>query len=424
MASPNRTLSAIRIAGVAAGACALAAWSVTCTEYDSSLLAYSHADASPQDVQAQDESAPDSTESGLSDAAEEPAVDAATEAQADADAATGPCDPACTDPDLIRPPCPPNVPDPTSLPDSLVFAMHTVRGGMTKAAMDDWKTIGLDLDCLFTKKTGSPTMCKSTASDLSVIEDGEQGRDNSFGKNLGGAIRLMELFGIIDTDVEVAWNQGLADGSNGLLFKIDDYGGGADDPQVTISVYPSTGVYDEAGVTELTANWDGNDFWTVDRNSTTPLGTAKYLDDAAFVAGYKVVGHLPEGLPLKFNASGGVLELALTRSTFVLEMSPDRQHVVSAVLGGVWYTSSAISALDDYASQTGVCPDQPQYAAARNILANSSDIRVDLKPAPNLDCNGMSIGLAFTADPAKIGAVLDAPPTQPSQCGDAGTDAN
>ena len=391
------------------------------------MLAYSHrSDAATQDVASTDVvSSLDSQDAyeAPDDVTAEPPVDTTVDV-AEAESEPVPCDPSCTDPTVLRPPCPPNMSDPPTQGEPLVFAMHTVRAGMSKAQMNDWKSIGLDLDCLWTKQDGTPSMCKGPSADPSVVQDGDLGRDNSFAHNVGGAICLMELFGLLSFDVEETFNTGIAQGHSSMLFTLENFGGGTDDPQVLVSFYTSRGTYDSTGTTPVPAVWDGNDQWTIVRDSLTPTNQPKYVDDAAYVANNRIVGHLPDGVPLTFTAGDGVLEISLTNSVFVLEMSPDHEHIVSGVLAGVWYTPAAMSALDAYAAQTGVCPGQQEYDAAREVLAKASDIRVDLKPAPTLECNAMSIGIAFTCDRAKLGAVIDPPPPSPSKCTDAGTDAN
>jgi|GEM_PF-5368918 len=427
MAAVLRTGYALRVAGAAVGACSLAAWFATCAEYDSSLLAYSHRSdaatqdtAPPEDVPSLD--GPDADDAP-DDAVAEPPADTTVDVT-EAESGSVPCDPSCTDPTVLRPPCPPDMPDPPTQGEPLVFAVHTVRAGMSKAKMNDWNSIGIDLDCLWTKQDGTPSMCKSPSADPSVVQDGDLGRDNSFAHNVGGAIRLMEMFGLLSYDVEEDFNTSIDQGHSSMLFALENFGGGTDDPQVLVSFYTSRGTYDSTGTTPVPALWDGNDLWTIVRDSLTPTNQPKYVDDTAYVTNNRIVGHLPDGVPLRITGGDGVLDLSLTNSVFVLEMSSDHEHIVSGVLAGVWYTPAAMSAIDSYAAQAGVCADQPMYAAARDVLAKASDIRLDLKPAPTLECNAMSIGIAFTCDRAKLGAVIDPPLPSPSKCVDAGTDAN
>jgi hypothetical protein len=62
-------------------------------------------------------------------------------------------------------------------------------------------------------------------------------------------------------------------------------------------------------------------------------------------------------------------------------------------------------------------------ANGRQALSKSSDLRLGLEPMPALECNAMSLGLGFTAQRAKLGAIVEAPPKKPDLCGDAGADA-
>ena len=427
----DRVHPASRLAALLAVGGALGAWSATCTEYDASLLVYTgRQDAAIQDATAED--GPGAEADASADVVADTGTDGPVlDAEADVDAEASEdaketgivaCDP-CTDPGLLRPVCPPDMADPPAEVEPMVFAMRTVRAAMTKTASTDWQNIGLDLDCLNTQATGDPIMCKRTGSDPSVVEDGLLGRDNSFGRNLCGVIRLLELFNLITYDVEQSWNEGLALGKSGMLLELRRYSGEPNDPQVLLALYMSHGTRNAENTADLHANWDGNDLWSRSTTSLTLNDQPAFLDDAAYVTNGTIVAHLPEGVPLVLTSNQAALSMALTKSVVSLTMSPDHTKITNGVLAGAWYTTAALSALDGYAAQSGICQNRPEYAAARNVIATSSDVRADLKSAPTLDCNAMSMGLSFTAERAKLGGVVAPPPPVATPCDDAGVDA-
>lgn len=428
---------------------ALGLWAVTCNEYNPSLLHYSQpntgpddasfqADADASDAQAADAvSEPDvadSSDEPVTDATSDPPLDAFDDADAidalddvvdepdapeDAPAAT--CD-QCPELALAHAPCPPNVPDSESLAEPLVFAVREARMGMSTAPQDEdeWRELGLDLDCLHTQSDGKPLQCRNSSA--TAVQDGFEGRDNSLANNVGGFIRTMAILGLIEGDPQQAMNDRFNRGAGGLLIRIADYNGEANDPRVVVSILFSTGVVDEDGG-KATANWDGQDRWAVDEQSVAYSGEPKYTDDAAYVVDDVVVAHLPDGVPMEFVSDTATIELSINHSVLQLKMSPDHTRVIDGTIAGVWHTITALTALDRYAAQMGICPDFPGYAIARDKFATSSDTRLDLKPAPDLDCNAISMGVGIKAERALFGPIMPAPPDPPSQCTDAGVDA-
>ncbi|MBI5533101.1 MAG: hypothetical protein HY898_10315 [Deltaproteobacteria bacterium] len=399
---------------------AVASLGPSCQEYDSSLLHQSPAKDGGSDTSI----TPEASDDALSEAepADEPLPEAGPETSPDVE--TDGFDPTwcdkCKVEGLVRPVCPPQVEDPAD-DKPLVFAMRTIRFGMNTKKPKDWMTIGLDLDCMSTGANGEPASCKRVSgADIKVGQDGELGRDNSFGHNIGGLVNTLELLGLMD-NLEENQNLSFETGASGIVLAIDNYGGGRNDPTVKLSMYLSRGTYDAAGTTEIPAVWDGNDLWSRDTNSVTASDGPKYMDDAAFVTDGVLVAHLPDGLPLIFAGSAASLEMSLNKTVLMLRISDDHKQVTEGVLAGVWNVISALSAITGFAAQSGICPSDPSYGPAIQAVSTAPDIRLDLVPRPDLECNAISIALAFTGEPAKLGALQAANPSPPSAC-DAGTD--
>jgi len=409
------------------GALAACSVAVTCSEYDTSLLHFTAKGGSgPSDVDVPEPS-PEPTPEPGPEPAPEPSPEPLPEAGPEPTPEAGPddrwCD-TCKDPTVLRSPCPAQLPDTTDDIGEVIFAMRTMRFGMDATKPDDWKSLGLDLDCLATTKTGEPFACKrAAAANASVVEDGLLGRDNSFARNVGGLVVMLESWQMVD-NVELKQNEYCEQGHNSILVGVRGWNGLADDTRVEAAIYLSRGVYDEAGQFEIPAKWDGNDPWSVDTTSLTLGDSPKFMDDAAYIANNVLVAHLPDGVQITFEGSTTSLELALNKSTLSMRISDDRKSASDGVFAGVWGAQTALSSMSAFAEQSGICSDNGAFPTLIQIVSNAPDARLDLVPKQDLACNAISFAMGFTAERAVLGSKIDPPPKQPSQCADAGADAN
>jgi len=333
----------------------------------------------------------------------------------DGDGATASCDP-CSSPDLVRMPCRPEVQDSPS-GEPIVYAVRSMRLGMSKGDADDWENLGLDRDCMNTTALGEPTPCILPKPENG--KDGLGGRDNSMGRNYGQLVRFMMNTGIIKSDIEVALNGDLERGFDGWTITLDDFNHTADDPQVTVIVRLSEGTTNETGEPEE-ALWDGADRWSVDPNSLSTTGDPLYLDDNAFVVDGKLVASMPAGVPFEVQADQGTLEFFLNELAMVAELSEDFMRVEQGAISGVWPLAVAIDQVTEFAMRFGLCPPNALLTTMLNSVGDGADIRTNLVPAPASACNGISFGMAFLAESAQLGPVAPPKPELPDLCADAG----
>ena len=324
-----------------------------------------------------------------------------------------PCD-DCKDPALLRAPCRPDMPDPQAPSEALLFAARTVRYGVR---LDDtegtkWRTIGIDLDCLATGKDGTPTQCK-LAEDAGIAplvasaEDGEQGRDNSFGSNFGNLMRTAHKMGSAQPDEEVATNERWEQGEGGLLVQLSGLDKGADDPSVQVAILSTGGTVGADGGREAPA-WDGEDTWAVTSGSMLN-NSPKYFDDHAYVTGNTVVAKLLT-IPLQFGPAGALI-LRVSHATLLLQLNAEHTKIVDGTMAGTWLTSEA-TAMMDLLLQQG-CVSATLRETATRFLQASSDVRHDLQPAPGVACDAVSFSFGFTAELAKLGETIDEVPAPP-----------
>ena len=333
------------------------------------------------------------------------------------DGATPTCDPSCTTPDLVRLPCRPDVPDSES-GDPIVYAVRTMRLGMAKTGVDDWMNLGLDRDCMSTTALGQPTQCVLPRPENG--KDGLGGRDNSVGRNFGGLLRLMMNLGTIKSDIEPALNGDLNLGYDGWTITLEDFNHTPDDPRVTVIVRLSEGTTDELGE-RVEARWDGTDLWSIDPNSLSISGDPLYLDDNAFVTGRKLVARMPSGIPFEAQVDEGNVEFFINELAMVAELSEDYTQVEQGTVSGVWPLAIAVDQATEFGMRFGLCPPNPLLTTILDTIGQGADIRGDLVPAPESNCNGLSFGMAFSAEAARIGPIAPPKPEQPALCADAGT---
>jgi hypothetical protein len=327
------------------------------------------------------------------------------------------CDP-CQDTSLVRLPCRPAVDDLPSGED-LVFAARTMRLGFSLTAPEDWQNLGLDRDCLHTEATGKPTGCV-----LSVPQngrDGLQGRDNSFGLNVGQLMRLLNSLGITASDLEEAVNGDIGRGDDGWTVGLQDFNHTRNDPQVTVVIRLSEGTTTDSGE-KVAAKWDSTDRWSIDPASHTAYGEPVYLDDNAYVVDGELVAKMPKGLPFDVQVDQGKLSVYVTEVVMRSRLSDDFTRIEQGVVSAVWPQAVAMDQTLEFAMRFGLCPPNPILETIKTTVKQAADIRIDLLPAPALPCNAISFGMMFTADKALLGPVAPAQAEQPPACADAGQD--
>jgi hypothetical protein len=281
--------------------------------------------------------------------------------------------------------------------------MRTFRfGGSQSSDLNEWKQIGYDLDCMLTSAGGLPVPC--VPSELLIAEDGESGRDNSFGRNAAGGLRMLGAQGLL-VDLEEASNQRMAAGLYGTVVVLDGYGGTDDDPVVSVAVHPSVGVRGANGL-PAAPKWDGEDRWALDATSMQGGNTPLYVDHNAYVSGGIVVARL-QLVPVAFESVNTRTVLPVHSAVLTLQLSGDRKSVLRAVLSGVVPEVEARTALDELAAQAGLCPGLNQtYDEARVVMQKLADVRADLQVAETQACDAVSAAFEWTGQTAKAGEVV------------------
>lgn len=328
------------------------------------------------------------------------------------------CDP-CSDPSLARLPCPPATGDSESVPQ-IVFATRSMRMGLSWEEPDDWENLGFDRDCLSTQASGEPASCK--AANAKNTEDGLQGRDNSFGRNLASMIPLAKSW--LDFDIEAAMNDDMERGWDGWLIAVDGYNGTRNDPRVRVALYLSDGTPASADGGPTKPVWDGTDEWSYEPECVFGEDDAPlYVDDKAYVVDGWLVARYPGGAPFNVQTERGTISIFVVQVVLAARLSDDLTSIEEGMVSGVWRKSLAEVQIEEFAMRFGLCPPDDRLQALLALFELMPDIRDDLEPAPDLECDAISFGMGFTSHAAMLGRKADPKPSLPSLCTDAGADA-
>jgi hypothetical protein len=312
----------------------------------------------------------------------------------------------------------------------VVAAFNTIDIGVSGGLDAGIPPFGYDLDHVCT--CPGPSSCIPQAGAEAGISfcDDEAGRDNT-------DIQLFRgLPGTASTGTSEI-DQGLAAGQYGSLVVISNYNGNADDSQVTVDFYVSNGLSRNADGGIPTPQLNGNDVWTIDPSSVVggqEGAPPVYSDETAWVSNYTVVANMAQ-LKIAFGErtflGGATMQLygaILVGKLYSYPLTDGGSVFGYGLSGGTiagrWPTSQILSTLAYIPEEGGgfLCgPDSLNYNIVRAVVCENADIQT-LSQEDNMGapCDAISVGMQFTAVPAKLGGILALPPA-PSGCRDGGT---
>jgi hypothetical protein len=302
-------------------------------------------------------------------------------------------------------------------------AVRTLDMGLAK---DGGTPSGLSFDLDGICTCPGPESCKPRVVGVQHCDD-DAGRDNSGGD-------LVRRFSIVSAGAlsQESINARINDGDYGLVIRVSGYNGKANDKQVVVAVFISNGTPNvPADAGSKKPKWDGTDSWTLD--SASVLGGANgervipnFVDTNAYVANGVMVASLDFPLSLGNSNSDGTLTLELTGSVITAKLVPERgsYKIEKGQIAGRWAVRKLLAALaalfDPSRPGEHICPGTQSYDDVKALICRGADILGDpLKSDPATPCDALSIGFGFTAYPAKIGPVVQAP-AGPPNCPDSG----
>ncbi|MFT3763924.1 MAG: hypothetical protein QM820_00115 [Minicystis sp.] len=279
----------------------------------------------------------------------------------------------------------------------------------TPNAQNGWKNYGFDLDNKISSAT-STDLCKprDNAATKNVYPDGNDGIDNSFGKNI-----LPIILGLA-SDAPEKINDSIAQGSFTLMLDMEKLGSGADYNPLTTQLYAGSDL-------GAAPKWDGNDQWPVipellvDAADITKGSKVKFPN--SYVTGNTWVSGSKGDVVLSLSISGFSLDLTISSAQIMVTLDPTHKTGTKGVIAGILATDTLISELKKVAGafDPSLCSG-PTIDSITSQIAQASDIMKDGTQDPTKQCDGISIGLGFDASIVKLGAIGPAAQPKPNPC--------
>ena len=301
----------------------------------------------------------------------------------------------------------PDIPDDGSDTGQLMFRIFDVPLSGEPAF---WDGIGRNLDGYTTTVDSIAERQCDPPVGASVSVDGENGVDNTMGKELLPYIELL----IPCLEDELAASHLRGEGT--LLLWIQGWNGMKDDSRVTVSllvaadgtsVAPDDVMWDMAthqlvlasdGVTPAPApsSQQTDTYFMRPESFTGSSNPIPVLRDVAgYIADGTLVYTIPERGDIPLNAGIGSLTIRVTDGMILAELNEDFTRITSAALSGRFGLSDLLSA----GLSIGICQDIRDSVERR--FEPLLDVKSSASAAPGGDCEAMSLGIPFQ------GAVTD-----------------
>lgn len=317
----------------------------------------------------------------------------------------------------VRPPPPGPNRAPTGS-DTVVLAIDRLFLGDTNPdgtpnTANGWRNYGYDLDDRVSTGT-STDLCRprNGASPSNVYPDGSGGRDNSFGKN------ILPIFLGLSSDFSARVNDAIAMGTlSPVIVALPQLDGAADINPIAARLY-------QGAAMETAPRWDGTDMWPVVPElltDPTNIESSRLALPTSYVAGNVWVSApmpAPITLPIPLGDSSFLqLPITITRPIITMRLNADRTAATEGMIAGILDTAALVDAVRRSAGAFD--PSLCSGATIDSLVAQleqASDILADGTQDPTRQCDGISIGLGFTARRIQLGPIAPATEPPPDPC--------
>jgi hypothetical protein len=267
-----------------------------------------------------------------------------------------------------------------------------------------WKAFGFNIDGLVSTAT-SKDVCQpnSGASPNTPYPDGDEGNDNSFGKNLLPLI--LSLYPTWVSDI----NNGIAKGFFTSMLKLECLPPEGDVPVLNTKLFGGTPL----GMAPL---FDGTDKWPVapellsdpmNPESSTVMFSKSSVTGQAFDSGKNETFILT--VPLKTMTESTSIKLTLYGAQIKMNLADDRKSATSGMIGGVLNTEEFVAEVKKVGALLDLCESQV-FTNLITQVRQASDILTDGTQDPSKTCDGISMGLGFEMKEIQLGEVGPATP--------------
>jgi hypothetical protein len=265
-----------------------------------------------------------------------------------------------------------------------------------------WKKMGFNVDGKVSTANSTDLCIPSANADPATpYPDGDQGIDNSFGKNLLPLI--LGLYPTWVTDI----NNGIGAGTFTALIKVECMPKTGDAPVLTSKLFGGTTLGSKP-------KWDGTDQWPVEpgllADPKDPLSTTIVFEKSSITgdlwdSGTGVTFIL--AVPLATNTGKTTIKLTLYNAHMTMKLSPDRKTATEGMIGGVLNTEELVAEIKKVGNMLNACGLVDTLVTQ---VRQASDIMSDGTEDPKQTCDGITMGLAFEMTEAQLGNVGTAIP--------------
>lgn len=267
----------------------------------------------------------------------------------------------------------------------------------------EWKKVGWNLDGK-DSTAASTDLCKpnSGAAKSTPYPDGEDGIDNSFGKNL-----LPVILSLYPTWVDDIYNS-IQKGFFTSMLKMECLPPKGDAPLLNTKLFGATPL-------GMQPKWDGTDVWPVapellsnpmDPDSSSIVFPQSSVMGSTFDAGN---GTFVLTVPLKTQTATTSIKLTLYAAKLRMTLADDRKSSTNGMIGGVLNTEEFVAEV----KKVGVLLDLCGTSVLDNVITQvrqASDTMSDGTQDPEQTCDGITMGMGFDMKQIKLGEVGPATP--------------
>jgi hypothetical protein len=263
----------------------------------------------------------------------------------------------------------------------------------------EWKSVGFNIDNLVsTASSKDLCMPNSGAATSTPYPDGDEGIDNSFGKNLLPLI--LSLYPTWVSDI----NNGIQKGFFTSMLKLECLPPEGDVPLMTTKLFGGTPL-------DTPPLFDGTDKWpvapellndTTDPNSSTVVFGKSSVTGQAFDSGKNETFILT--VPLKTMTDSTSIKLTLYAAQIKMTLADDRKSATSGMISGVLNTEEFVAEVKKVGALLDLC-DSQVFTNLITQVRQASDILTDGTQDPTKTCDGISMGLGFDMKEIQLGDV-------------------
>jgi len=269
-----------------------------------------------------------------------------------------------------------------------------------------WQSYGFDIDGLATTVTSTDVCQLAQGAARSAQVDGKDGIDNSFGANI-----VPIILTVLGNDVSTMFNQSLDAGVTPTLIAVDRLGNDTNASPLTARMFVGA-------TTSVAPQWRGSDVFPIDTVSLDANGAPLVAFAQSYVDEGTLVTSPPSGLgALSIGSAGGVsFTLPVTHVQIAMPVAPDATGATSGTLAAILPADAFAAFAVGIAGRlsSSFC-SAASLAAITTMIEQASDILVDGTQDPTKPCDGISMGLGFSATRVELGAPTTVP-APPNSC--------